>query len=67
MRNWLIALREARGYSQAYIARAIGVKPPTYWEYEHGDCTPSPSIAKKIGLLLGFDWTLFFKDDKEVS
>lgn len=64
MRNWLIAIREARGYSQAYVARAIGVKQPTYWQYEHGSITPSPSIARKIGRLLGFDWTLFYPDEE---
>lgn len=65
MRHWLIGIREAKGFSQAYVSRAIGVKQPTYWEYEHGDTTPSPKIARRIGTLLGFDWTLFFPDDDE--
>ena len=69
MRKWLVALREAKGYSQSYVARAVGVKQPTYWEYENGTCTPRPATAKKIALLLGFDWRLFYPDepaDREV-
>ena len=64
MRDWLIGIRKARGFSQAYVCRAIGVKQPTYWEYEHGVSTPSVSVARKIGKLLGFDWTLFFPDEE---
>ena len=65
MRNWLIEIRQKSGYSQAYICRAVGVKQPTYWEYEHGESNPSPKIARRIGALLGFDWTLFFPDENE--
>lgn len=62
MRNWLIALRELKGLSQKAVSEAIGVAQPTYWEYEHGDSTPSVPIAKKIAAVIGFDWTLFYED-----
>ena len=65
MRTWLIQIREAQGYSQAYVSRAIGVKQPTYWEYEHGKTTPTPKVAQKIGKLLGFDWRLFYPENKD--
>lgn len=64
MRMWLIQIREAKGYTQAYVARAVGVKPPTYWEYEHGDTTPTVPVARKLGLLLGFDPMLFWPEKK---
>lgn len=67
MRKWLIAIREANGFSQAYVAKSIGVKQPTYWEYERGISTPSVRIAKKIGLLLGFDWRLFWPDETKAD
>ena len=35
------------------------------FEYEHGDATPTPKIARRIGSLLGFDWTLFYPEEKE--
>lgn len=65
MRTWLIQIRQAKGYSQAYVSRAVGVKQPTYWEYEHGTLNPTPKIARRIGALLGFDWTLFYPEEKE--
>ena len=62
MREWLIAIRKARGMKQKAVADAIGVSQPTYWQYEHGVITPSVEMAKKLGALLGFDWTLFYSD-----
>lgn len=67
MRNWLIAIREEKGFSQAYVAKAIGVKLPTYWEYEHGDCRPKLATGKKLAMLLGFNLELLYpelRDDK---
>lgn len=60
MREWLIAIRKQKGLSQAAVCKAVGIKQPTYWEYEHGKSTPKPTTAKKIGELLGFSWTLFY-------
>lgn len=62
MRTWLIGIRRARGMSQQAVAEAVGVKQPTYWQYEHGQVSPSVPVAKKIAKLLGFDWTLFFEE-----
>lgn len=64
MRDWLIAIRRMRGYSQKTVSDAIGVSQPTYWQYEHGEIVPSVPIAKRIGAFLGFDWTLFYPDEK---
>ncbi len=62
MREWLVAMRKAACCSQKAICEAVGIAQPTYWEYEHGICTPSVAVAKKIGAYLGFDWTRFYDD-----
>lgn len=62
-REWLIAYRKAKLLSQQEVANAIGVNQSTYAAYETGDRKPSPKIAKKLGAVFGFDWTIFFKDE----
>ncbi len=32
----------------------------------NGKKTPSPDMAKRIGLLLGFDWRIFFADSTDI-
>ena len=64
MRRWLIDIRRNKGYSQKIVCDYVGISQPTYWEYEHGESTPTPAKAKKIGELLDFDWTLFFSDEE---
>ena len=63
MRNWLINARRAKKLSQKAVSEAVGVTQPTYWEYEHGTCTPTPANAKKIGKLLKFNWARFYEED----
>ncbi|MBD5118534.1 MAG: helix-turn-helix transcriptional regulator [Clostridiales bacterium] len=64
MRNWLITIRKEKGYPQKYVAELIGVAPPSYCNIEKGKTSPAVSTAKKIGAVLGFDWTRFYDDDK---
>lgn len=58
-----------RGLSEAAVAKAVGIAQPFYHRIEMGTSNPSVLTAKNISSLLGFDWTLFFPDDKskEVS
>ena len=43
----LARLRERIGASQTEVAKAIGVKQPTYYEWEQGICRPSlPNLQK---------------------
>ena len=65
MRAWLAEIRTEKGYSQKRVSEEIGISQPTYWEYERGKCNPSVEVAKKIGKLLGFDWTAFFEDAED--
>lgn len=62
MREWLIEVRKKSGLSQTAVCEAVGISQPTYWEYEHGDCTPTPQVAIKLGSILNFDWTKFYVD-----
>lgn len=62
MRKWLIDIRKKKGLSQKSVCEAVDIAQPTYWEYEHGECTPTVPIAKKVAALLGFDWTRFYDD-----
>lgn len=60
MRQWLIDLRTGKGMSQKAVCDYVGVSQPTYWEYEHGESTPTPEKAQRLGECLGFDWTIFY-------
>ena len=64
MRDWLRALREQKGISQAQIANAVGITQQMYSYIESGDrCDPSKcDTEKKIAKALGFEWTRFFED-----
>ena len=61
MRQWLITARKEKGFSQADMAKAIHVSPPSYWAYEHGKSNPRPDKAKAIGSMLGFPRTKFYE------
>ncbi len=63
MRQWLIDIRTGKGLSQKAVCDYAQISQPTYWEYEHGETTPTPPKAKMIGRLLGFDWTRFYDDE----
>lgn len=62
MRIWLQKKRQELNLSQDDIAVAVGIKRPYYTMIENGSRNPSVKVAKKISLLLGCKWTLFFDD-----
>lgn len=62
MRNWLRKMRMAAGLSEAETARRAGIAQPFYHNIEAGYKNPSVDTAKKIGTVLGFDWTRFYDD-----
>lgn len=53
MKDKLTSLRERFGYSQAEVARKIGVSKPTYWAWEKGNAKPKPESLKKLADLYG--------------
>lgn len=64
MRTWLRSIRLMKGYSEKKLAEAINVAQSVYHRYETGERRPTVQTAKAIGRVLGFDWTLFFPDEK---
>lgn len=47
----LIKLRERLGWSQAKMAKELGISQPTVWRIEHGLQTPSKSVVKLLDIL----------------
>mgnify|MGYP000868986394 CR=1 FL=1 len=56
--------RNQKKLTQSELAKKIGTTRPTITRYETGARRPSVNVAKKIADVLGFDWTLFFEDQK---
>lgn len=65
MRDWLVSIRKKQSMTQKAICDRLNISQPTYWGYEHGIITPTVQNAKKIGAILGFDWTRFYEEPKE--
>ena len=59
----LAELRSKKHMSQQSVADVIGITRAAYANIESGKRRPSPKIAKRIGSLLGFDWTRFYDDN----
>ncbi|GFH40380.1 aminotransferase class I/II-fold pyridoxal phosphate-dependent enzyme [Lactococcus insecticola] len=51
----LIRLREKAGFSQAEVARKLGVSKPSYWAWEKGNAKPKEKSLKKIATLYQVD------------
>lgn len=60
MRNWLISKRVEQNKSQKHVADNCGISNAYYCMIEKGLRQPSVEIAKKIGVELAFQWTIFF-------
>lgn len=64
--NTMIDLKEIRiekGLTQEHLAKMCEVQRTTITMIEIGENKPSVELAKKLGNVLKFDWTLFFEDD----
>lgn len=59
-RSWLIQYRDVKGLTQEQVADMCDIKRPYYSMIETGKRRPSVDVAKRIGTVLGFDWTIFF-------
>ena len=54
--------REKQGYTQQRLALAVGVTQTAISLIENGERKPSVKVARRLGSLLGFDWTELFDD-----
>lgn len=66
-RDWLISYREAKVLTQEQVAELCGIKRPYYTMIETAKRRPSVDVAKKIAMVLDFDWILFFASDSNDS
>lgn len=58
----LLKKREEAGLSQEELGRKLGISRQAVSMIEIGKNTPRVSTAKKLGEILGFDWTELFDD-----
>ncbi|GIO36258.1 transcriptional regulator [Paenibacillus antibioticophila] len=61
-REWLAQLRVQAEKTHEDVASAVDVSRQYYGMIESGIRNPSVELAKKIGAVLNFEWTLFFAD-----
>lgn len=64
MREWLVAIRNEKGLTQAAVAEKALISQPSLCAIERGDSTPKTETAMRIANILGFPWTDFY-DRKE--
>lgn len=65
MRNWLIAIRKARGLTQIQLADIVRMSPSYIALIETGERKVPVWTAKRIASALGFEWQRFYEDDSE--
>ncbi|WP_195985325.1 helix-turn-helix domain-containing protein [Clostridium sp. D33t1_170424_F3] len=68
MREKLVKLREAAGYTQETFSKAIGISRSHYSQIETGEKDPSLKVSLKIKRKLGYDRDdIFFTHKSPVS
>lgn len=63
----LIEERKRANFTQREVGRLSGISESYYSMIESGERKPAVKTAKKIAAVLGFDWTLFFEDEKNLA
>ena len=61
----LIEERKRANFTQREVGRLSGISESYYSMIESGERKPTVKTAKKIAAVLGFDWALFFEDEKK--
>ena len=67
MREWLKTIRLKRGLTMLALSSKLDISESYYSMIESGGRRPSVETAQKIADELKFNWTRFFKEEKEVS
>jgi len=62
VRCWLKEQRDKKGFTHEDVAERVGISRSYYTLIESGCKTPSVDVAKAIGQVLDFSWTIFFED-----
>lgn len=58
----MVKRRKELKLSQAELAQLLGCSQRAVAGWELGERKPSVPMAKRIGEVLGFDWTLFYEE-----
>ncbi len=61
MRYWLKIFREKKGLTQEEVAKLVGISRSAYGHIESGERGVTVTNAKKIAMILEFNWILFFE------
>ena len=59
-------IRMEKGMTQQELADLVGLDRTTITKIENG-ATPSIDTAKRIAAVLGFNWTLFYQDEDDLT
>lgn len=65
IRQWLKDIRIEKCMTQKSVAEKVKIAQPSYHQIECGENNPSVETAQRIAAVLGFDWTLFYPDEKK--
>ena len=67
MRKWLKDIRLAKGLSQLDVSKAAQITFQYYSYIENGERRPSPQVAKRIAIALGFPdtWYRLLEDSNQ--
>ncbi|MFW5436606.1 helix-turn-helix transcriptional regulator [Paenibacillus apiarius] len=60
-REWLREIRVEKGMTHDDVAVQVNISRQYYGMIESGIRDPSVALAKRIGAVLGLEWTLFFR------
>lgn len=63
MRHWLKIFREKKGMTQEEVAKLVGISRSAYGHIESGERGVTVTNAKKIAMILEFNWILFLKNN----
>lgn len=66
-RTWLQDLRQSLGKTHQEVADEASIERAYYTMLENGTRSPSPAVAIRIAMVLGFDWTIFFAEEGSVT
>lgn len=62
--EFLKELRTKKNLTMRQVCDEVDISEGYYSMIESGERRPSVETAKKIAAVLGFDWTMFFPDEK---
>lgn len=67
MRKWLVEKRKNVNIKQNQLAKQVGITREYYSMIENDRRNPSVDVAKKLGKIMGFEWTIFFEEESNES